>query len=192
MELRVSDKQLRGFLDLIEYYRANIPNIQNIVEVGVYAGEASVLLAKAFPNAKIWCVDPWNDMDLDVYAETEMGVNRDYIPTDAEERFDENTKDFPNIVKLKETSAAASRGFGTQSLDIVYIDAIHTYEYVKEDMKLWSEKLARPGIISGHDYVNKWHGVKQAVWEFCADSHPDKVFKDSSWAYLANRGVIND
>lgn len=37
-------------------------------------------------------------------------------------------------------------------LDFVYIDGEHTYDFVMLDIILWSRKVRRGGIISGHDF----------------------------------------
>ena len=50
-------------------------------------------------------------------------------------------------------------------LDMVFIDADHTYEAVKRDIQLWSPLIAPGGLISGHDYGEEWPGVKRAVDE---------------------------
>jgi len=50
------------------------------------------------------------------------------------------------------------------SLDFVFIDAMHTYEAVKEDIRAWFPKIRSGGIVAGHDY--SWDGVKKAVDEF--------------------------
>jgi cephalosporin hydroxylase len=66
------------------------------------------------------------------------------------------------------------------SLDFVYIDAEHTYEGCLADLRLWSPKVRRGGIVSGDDYrfVNpkrprRWSpsfaGVDKAVEEFVVE-----------------------
>ena len=46
--------------------------------------------------------------------------------------------------------------------DMVFIDADHTYEAVKEDISLWLPLVRKGGILSGHDY-GSYAEVKQAV-----------------------------
>lgn len=53
------------------------------------------------------------------------------------------------------------------SCDLVYLDAGHSYEDVKRDLKAWFPKVKPGGVIAGHDYVNPAYGVLEAVSEFC-------------------------
>jgi hypothetical protein len=63
----------------------------------------------------------------------------------------------------------AEMHFKREELDLVFIDADHTYEGCREDIEAWSSKLKRGGWIGGHDYGNSWGGhwgVKQAADEW--------------------------
>lgn len=53
-----------------------------------------------------------------------------------------------------------------ESVDLVYIDADHSYEGVKNDIKAWWPKLKRGGVCAFHDYEMTQYGVKPAVQEF--------------------------
>lgn len=64
-----------------------------------------------------------------------------------------------------ETVKMADRVKNT-SVDIVYIDACHAFECVRDDIKAWWPKLKPGGIMAFHDYENTDYGVKQAVQEF--------------------------
>ena len=79
----------------------------------------------------------------------------------------------PQIEFYHLTSKEAAKKFESKSLDLVFIDANHTYEAVKEDIKLWLPKVRHGGVICGHDYHRTGNiphnGVKRAV---------DEVFKD--------------
>jgi hypothetical protein len=52
------------------------------------------------------------------------------------------------------------------SLDFVYIDATHYYEFVMRDLECYWPKLRRGGIMAGHDYLNPTLTVKPAADEF--------------------------
>ena len=50
--------------------------------------------------------------------------------------------------------------FESNSLDLVFIDAVHEEEFVAEDIEAW---LSKTRIIAGHDYSRRWPGVIKAV-----------------------------
>lgn len=54
--------------------------------------------------------------------------------------------------------------------DMVFIDAIHMYDAVKEDISLWLPLIRKGGILSGHDYGLLYPEVKQAVDELLPDA----------------------
>ncbi len=54
------------------------------------------------------------------------------------------------FVRLK--SKDAVRLVDDESLDLVYIDADHSYESTLEDIKMWKPKVRKGGILCGHDY----------------------------------------
>lgn len=74
-----------------------------------------------------------------------------------------NVKEYNNLVIIKMASHEAAKLFADNSIDMVFIDAGHSYEEVIQDIELWYPKVKK--IICGHDYANFWPGVIQAVNE---------------------------
>lgn len=153
-----------------------------IVELGSYMGESSVIFAQEFPKGLIICIDSWeggfDDADLTSFA--------DYI--DVEEQFDLRMSRYSNIRKIK--------GYSTDysiECDMVYIDACHKYECVKNDIIHWGPFVKK--VMSGHDYntdefINRHPhiaGVKVAINELL--SFPDKTYGDGSWYKLITKEV---
>lgn len=66
-----------------------------------------------------------------------------------------------------------------ESLDLLYLDACHTYECVMEDLTKWFPKVKKGGIIAGHDYKNRAYGVYPAVWNFTMGGRLYEVFEIS-------------
>ena len=54
----------------------------------------------------------------------------------------------------------AVKDFKDNSIDFVYIDGNHTYDYVTQDITEWSKKVRKGGIVSGHDYGWWYHSQK--------------------------------
>ena len=65
--------------------------------------------------------------------------------------------------------SAARDSFQT-SVDAVFIDGLHTYEGVKEDIIAWAPKVREGGSLIFNDYPNRrlFAGIKRAVDEEAA------------------------
>jgi len=92
------------------------------------------------------------------------------------EIFKENTKGFDNLSVKKTDSLSGAKDFVDKSIDMVFIDAEHSYEAVKKDIEAWLPKTKV--VLCGHDYCDAWPGVMRAVDEVFGK--PDKVV-DSIW-----------
>ena len=182
-KLRVPNgKQSNGLNELIDDM-LKIREISNFVEIGSYAGESTIMFANKFIDAKIYCIDPWNDMDIVEYVIENIDIGKYTKPSSIEYIFDENTKNFNNITKIKLTSEEASSQFEDNSLDMVYIDGLHTAKYIAIDLEKWMPKLKSGGIISGHDYTSKFRKYTKYIYRYFGGP-PDKVYQDKSWYYI--------
>jgi hypothetical protein len=50
-------------------------------------------------------------------------------------------------------------------VDFLFIDANHTYEFVRNDIQMWLPKMKPGSVMAGHDYNMSHPGVIQAVNE---------------------------
>ena len=117
-------------------------------EIGVDKGRYSKWICQKVPNIKLYCIDPWNAYDEYVEQHGEAGqVVLDDCYKAAKERLAPY-----NVKFIKKTSMKALKDFEDESLDFVFIDGNHTYEYVAEDIAQWEKKVRKGGIVSGHDF----------------------------------------
>ena len=67
--------------------------------------------------------------------------------------------------------------FAPESVDFVYIDANHSYTYVRDDIQTWLPKVKKGGIIGGHDYdwSDAEFGDELAVKRAVDEAFGDKV-----------------
>ena len=78
------------------------------------------------------------------------------------------------------TTTDAAKQVDDGSLDMVFIDAGHDYDSVREDIANWLPKVRPGGIVAGHDYQQRFPGVQRAVAEMLPiqDVHLES---DSVW-----------
>jgi ubiquinone/menaquinone biosynthesis C-methylase UbiE len=70
---------------------------------------------------------------------------------------------------LHTTSVFAALSFEDSSLDVIFVDGLHTYEGVSMDTNAWLRKLKRGGAFIFNDYDDpQFPGVSRAVDDFVA------------------------
>jgi predicted O-methyltransferase YrrM len=159
--------QTVGLIEMVLYIHQNYPNAEHWLEIGSNIGESATIFL-SFPQTKKLCC-----VDLDEHS-IEL-LERKFL------------KEISNGRCSVHHSASAD--FATfvpdHSMDVVYIDAGHDYESVKEDISLYLNKAKSGGFICGHDYnSNSWPGVVKAVDELSSSLGKDMIiFKDTSWLF---------
>lgn len=147
-----------------------------LAEVGTWKGATAFHVLDARPDARVICIDPWRSGTVDV------GLMKDADWFDSGSRMAQASQG--EVDRIYEGVAARMAGYGdrcrilrmesaeaaklvdSESLDMVFIDAIHTFEAVAADIAAWIDKVKKGGIIGGHDYLSdRFPGVKQAVVE---------------------------
>ncbi len=61
--------------------------------------------------------------------------------------------DAEKITLYKEDATVAVKNFANESIDFIYVDAVHDYCSVSNDMKTYYPVLKCGGKFAGHDYV---------------------------------------
>jgi hypothetical protein len=166
-----------------------IQNLKIGVEVGVFKGEFSKKMLEKW-NGTLFLVDPWRPLG-DEYQD--FSNHSRHVTA-----FQETMKNIAGFedraFMIRALSNQAANLFDDESLDFVYIDGNHAYEFVKEDLEIWWPKIKSGGVLMGHDYLDMdWYadpvgapngkdkyiwgsdgtyfgvfGVNPAVDEFCA------------------------
>lgn len=132
----------------------------DFIEVGVAAGKYSKILASYNPE-HLYLLDSWegykycNQTKQDKRYAKVLQMQSDRI----------------TVIKGFSNSEFALNMFPDNFFDLIYIDADHTYEAVKQDISNWYPKCKVGGLFSGHDYISTRtdFGVGRAVDEFCAE-----------------------
>lgn len=122
-------------------------------EIGVRTGSYSELFCQA--GLKMYCVDPWEPYLR--YSSSKQ--QRHY------EEARDRLKDY-DATLIKKTSMDAVHDFQDGSLDMIYIDGRHEFDYVCRDLIEWCPKVRSGGMIALHDY--NLTAVKYAVDAYTA------------------------
>ena len=83
-----------------------------------------------------------------------------------------------NITLVKSNSLDIVDSYGNNTFDMVYIDASHEYEPVKQDIQCWKSKVKKGGYLCGDDYCPTWNGVMNAVDELIPER---KIIASTQW-----------
>ena len=142
----------------LEWLAEQASKCLHIAEVGVWMGRSLRAMADN-TRGTVFAVDIWAPIPaLGSYW-------RDKTHEWLFDLFTENTKDLENVVPIRATSLEAAKVISADFLDMVFIDADHSYEAVKADILAWSPKVKQGGLLCGHDYDDPDYGVTQAVNE---------------------------
>jgi predicted O-methyltransferase YrrM len=160
-------QKIDGWFTFPDLYR-HVVKLANqeahFVEIGSWMGRSTSFMAveiiNSNKNIKFDCVDTWE-------GSPEHLENLQVKQNILFDTFLDNIKPVNHVVNpVRLTSTEASKLYADNSLDFVFIDANHSYEFVKDDINAWYPKVKKGGILAGHDYNRSWQGVIQAVDEF--------------------------
>jgi len=163
-----TDPELRRFL--LEMLPAGSVG----VEIGVHQGDFSQALLEIVAPAQLHLVDPWKHEPSPAYAKAWYGgrAEQGQAEMDARHaavlaRFDREIQ-AGQVIVHRGCSEDVLPGLPDDSLDWVYIDGNHLYEFVARDLALSLAKTRPGGLVTGDDYAGGgwWGGgVKRAVDE---------------------------
>jgi hypothetical protein len=162
-------------------------------EIGVHQGDFSQQILEIAKPKKLFLIDPWKYFTDPKHARSMYGGERasqeimDERHASVAARMDQQIAD--GVVEIRrETSAAAAVRFPDQFFDFVYVDGDHTYEGVKEDLRLYMPKIRSGGLLIGDDYRDGWGvGVVKAFHELLADDSLIIEFKLGSQIGIRKR-----
>jgi glycosyltransferase involved in cell wall biosynthesis len=146
-----------------------IPRFGVYAEVGVFKGEFTTFLQDVLCPKKLYAIDLFEgvtgsgDQDGLNFSQCQLEETRAMLEKRA-------------ITILKGDSSQMIRTLDDNSLDMIYIDANHSFEYVLRDLEASFSKVKHGGWIMGHDYgmnmkkaghLNACEPLQRAVNNFC-------------------------
>jgi hypothetical protein len=143
----------------------HLPKNGIVAEIGVWNGGYSKRIVELNRPAKLHLIDPWSDDDGSYVSTYNIKG-----PTLAE-RFDAVSRMFehePAVAVHRAYSYDVMPSFPDSYFDWVFIDGMHTYDAVKQDLALADPKVKADGFIIGHDFspARANFGVIPAVLDF--------------------------
>lgn len=138
------------FQDLLE----DIDPIRVVVEVGVEFGYSLFSFAAALPRAMVVGIDPYQSLPFDEQKRLGRFGSAGVVGNNEAEAWVRRfLPEFPNALLLRGTSEEIANRFNGQ-IDVLHLDAVHAYDYVRRDFDLWSPKVRAGGCILFHDTVS--------------------------------------
>jgi len=177
-------QNIQGYNNNKIFYKQIISKLSDgahIVEIGCWKGRSAAFVAveiiNSGKNIKFDCVDSWLD---DNKEPMERGPVSTHMGTPYEQ-FLENMKPVENYyIAIRMPSIDAAPLYKDKSLDLVFIDANHEYEYVKKDILAWLPKVKLKGVLAGDDYsADEFSGLIRATNELLK---PLTII-DQTWIY---------
>lgn len=146
-----------------------------VVEVGVWKGKFSSMLLSKSPK-KLILIDPWRAEEaLDGRWYSQNQEFMDHIFEGVNKKF----MDDDRVSIYRGTSLSFTPA---EKYDLVYIDANHSYEYVKQDLEYWWPHIAPGGYLTGDDWgwtdKHCQKGPTPAIKEFCKKYNLNYSVKD--------------
>lgn len=154
------------------------------VEVGSWLGDSACALLEGGVR-DLLCVDCWPEKWNDPLSDAVQGYDREEAITLFVSRVYECANkhgaywrywDSPSL------TAADSPDMTERQRDLVFLDADHSYEAVRDDIWAWALHVKPGGILCGHDYgVKAFPGVKRAVDEIFGEQNVNVVGRCIWW-----------
>ena len=144
-------------------------------EIGVSDGQFSLEMCEKIPGLELLCVDPYLK-----YRESRRKDTQD--EKDAAIALATKRMAPYNARFIRKFSMEAVREVPPFSLDFVYIDGNHSFNFVMQDIIEWTKRVRYGGIVSGHDYDlaekkhHSWVGVGEAVNMYTKYNHIEEWY----------------
>lgn len=156
---------------------------QLLVELGTYSGLSYFTFCQSIKEHDIdsvaYAIDTWK-------GEEHTGAYGEEIYESVMQHNRENYPGFSYLMRMLFGEAAGH--FADESIDLLHIDGLHTYEAVNEDFETWLPKVKPGGIVIFHDIQSRMADF--GVWRFWDDLCATKEYETFSFKQGYGLGVL--
>jgi hypothetical protein len=145
------------------------------VELGTHKGDSYLAFCQAVQqykyNTKCYAIDTWK-------GDKQSGFYGEEVYEELKTIHDLNYGKFSSLVRS--TFSNALNRFENESIDILHIDGLHSYEASKNNFSTWLPKMSKRGVVLLHD-IAEMHddfGVYR-LWDELSNCYPSFSFPHS-------------
>jgi predicted O-methyltransferase YrrM len=136
---------------------------RRVFEIGTYDGATTLQIARTCEGAEVFTLDlAADDVPSDVPA---MADELDNVRGQGVGHRFAGTPESQRIKQLFGDSTKFDYSPYNRTIDMVFVDACHFYEFAASDTRSALGLIAQGGVILWHDYQLGWPGVVRAVNE---------------------------
>jgi predicted O-methyltransferase YrrM len=144
------------------------------VEIGTGFGKNALNLLHELSIERLYCIDPFVP-----YFDGKAEAQTDYLS-----RSDVTLRvlaKYRNVTFIRKISSEACKEI-PKSVDFVYIDGDHNYEYILGDLHNYFPLVHEKGVIAGHDI--DWFDVRKAIDDFCRVKSITPLLRSPDWIII--------
>ncbi len=148
-------------------------------EVGVQFGVNAKYMFKELNIKKLYAIDSYEGYNDFFDGEV---IHHDFSHSELIAK--QNLEEYNDRVRWLRMDSENALNILPDNLDFVYIDANHSYKYIKKDIEDYWKKIKKGGLLAGHDLPI--YSVARAVVEFANENSLEVIskFKDGEWIII--------